>query len=108
MQALLDQVLDIVLSPALWLCILFGVVYALLFTLWRGGGFRQLLRDLVAGVCGFGAGQMLAGFLHLPTLAVGEVHLIWGSLGAVIALLVGRRYWRPRAAAKPAPGAPAH
>jgi hypothetical protein len=45
MQTLLDAVLDILLSPALWLCVLFGVIYSLLFTLWRGGGFTQLLRD---------------------------------------------------------------
>jgi hypothetical protein len=105
-----DILLDIVLSPALWLCILFGVVYGILFTLWRGGGFRQLLRDIAVAVLGFGLGQVLASFLHLPTVRVGEVHLLWGSLFAVLALLVGRRYWRRRPAPKasatpPAPGA---
>jgi hypothetical protein len=106
MQTLLDTALDIVLSPALWLCVLFGVIYSVLFTLWRGGGFRQLLRDLVAGVLGFGMGQLVASFLHLTILRVGEVHMLWGSLGAVLALLIGRRYWRPRRPAKTAPGAP--
>jgi hypothetical protein len=104
MQPLLDRVLDIALSPALWLCVLFGLVYGILFTLWRGGGPRQLLRDIVTSVLGFGLGQLLASFLHLPSLRVGEVHLLWGSLFAVLALLVGRRYWRSRPAAKPAPG----
>ena len=106
MQSLIDAVLDVVLSPALWLCVVFGVIYSLLFTLWRGGGFRQLLRDLVAGILGFGVGQVIASVLHLPTLRVGEVHLLWGSLFAVLALLICRRYWRPRPAAKAAPGAP--
>ena len=94
MQSLTDMALDIILSPALWLSVLFGMIYSLLFTLWRGGGWRQALRDLLAGVLGFGAGQLLASFLPLPTLRVGETHLIWGSLVAALSLLLGRRYWR--------------
>ncbi len=112
MQALLDLVLDVVLSPALWMCVLFGAVYAVLFTLWRGGGVGQFLRDLTAGVLGFGLGQALATLVRVPLVRVGEVNLLWGSLFAVLALLVGRRYWRPRprpkVAAEPAkPGTPA-
>lgn len=101
MQPLLDLVLDIALSPALWLCVLFGLIYGFLFTLWRGGGFRQLPRDVAASMAGFGLGQLLASFLRFPTLRVGEVHLLWGSLFAVLGLLAGRRYWRPRPAPKP-------
>jgi hypothetical protein len=96
MAALLDLVLDIVLSPALWMCVLFGLVYAVLFTLWRGGGFGQMLRDIVAGVAGFGLGQILATVVRVPSPRVGEVHLLWGSLFCVLFLLAGRRYWRPR------------
>ncbi len=111
MQVLLDNAsdifFDIVLSPAVWLCIVFGVVYGLLFTLWRGGGWRQLLRDIVAGLLGFGLGQLLASFLHLPTVRVGEVHLLWGSAFAVIALLIARHYWRPHSAPKGSPAPPA-
>jgi uncharacterized membrane protein YeaQ/YmgE (transglycosylase-associated protein family) len=107
MENLADAALDIVLSPALWLCILFGLIYGVLFTVWRGGGYRQLLRDIVTGVLGFGLGQVLASLLHLPTLQVGEVHLLWGSIFSVLSLLIGRRYWRPRRPAKAAPGAPA-
>ncbi len=117
MQALLDLALDVVLSPALWMCVLFGAVYAVLFTLWRGGKVGQFLRDLTVGVLGFGLGQVLATLVRVPTVRVGEVHLLWGSLFAVLALLVGRRYWRPRPRWKappesaepktPASGAPA-
>ncbi len=96
MQRFADLALDVVLSPALWLSLLFGLIYAVLFTLWRGGGWRQGLRDLVAGVLGFGVGQIIASLLPLPTLQVGEVHLLWGSLFAVSFLLLGRRLWRPR------------
>jgi hypothetical protein len=91
----LDLALDIALSPALWLSALFGLVYSVLFTLWRGGGLRQGLRDLVTGVAGFAAGQLIASLLPLPSPRVGEVHLLWGSLFAVLFLLLGRRLWRP-------------
>ena len=104
MAALLDFLLDIVLSPALWICVLFGLVYAVLFTLWRGGGLGQALRDIVAGIAGFGLGQLLAMFLRLPTVTVGEVHLLWGSVFCVLGLLVARRYWRPRRGRKHGPG----
>ncbi len=106
MQPLLDRVLDSALSPALWLCILFGLVYGILFTIWRGGGFRQLGRDVLIGIVGFGAGQLVASGLSLPTVPVGEVHLLWGSLFAVVALLVARRYWRTRPGPKAAPRSP--
>jgi uncharacterized membrane protein YeaQ/YmgE (transglycosylase-associated protein family) len=101
----MDLALDVALSPALWLSILLGLVYGALFTLWRGGGWRQAWRDLVAGVVGFGFGQLLAMLLPLPSPQVGEVHLLWGSIMAVVFLLLSRRFWRPRKPA-PAPGAP--
>jgi hypothetical protein len=107
MGALTDSVLDVVLSPTLWMCVLFGVVYAVLFSIWRGGGPRQWLHDIIAGVLGFALGQLTATLFHLPTLMVGQVHLLWGSLFAVLALLVGRRYWRPRPSARPPSSAPA-
>ena len=102
MTALLDLVLDIALSPALWMCVLFGLIFAVLFALWRGGGFGQALRDLAAGVLGFGLGQIVATLLRLPGPKVGDVRLLWGSLFCVAALLVGRRYWRPHRRAKEA------
>jgi hypothetical protein len=105
-DAYLDLALDIALSPVLWLSALFGVVYSVLFTLWRGGGVRQALRDLIAGVAGFAVGQVLASVLPLPSPRVGEVHLLWGSLFAVLFLLLGRRLWRARPKPAAAPGAP--
>jgi len=93
-----DVILDIALSPTLWLCVVFGLVYGVLFTLWRGSGWRQLARDAAVGVFGFVAGQLLASVLRLPVVKVGEVHLLWGSLASVFSLLVGRRLFRPRAA----------
>lgn len=109
MQGLLDAVWDILLSPTLWMCVLFGIVYAVLFTLWRGGGFAQLLRDIVAAVVCFGLGQLFATFVRVPSPRVGDVHLLWGSVFSVLGLLAARRYWLPRHGEKPgaaSPGAP--
>ncbi len=106
MGSYLDLALDVILSPALWLSVLLGAIYGALFALWRGGGWLQAVRDVVAGVVGFGVGQLLATLLPLPSPQVGEAHLLWGSIFAVLALLVGRRFWRPRKPG-PAPGSPA-
>ncbi len=98
MQALTDLVLDFVLSPVLWLSILLGMIYAVIFTFWRGG-WRHVWRDIVAGVAGFGVGQLGATLTGIPTVRVGEVHLLWGSLVAVLFLALGRRIWPGRPAA---------
>lgn len=97
MQSFQDTVLNVVLSPTLWLCVLLGLTYGVLFALWRGGGWRQLVRDVAIGITGFAAGQLLASFLRLSALRVGEVHFLWGSLTSVLFLLVGRRLLKPHA-----------
>lgn len=92
----LDRLLNIALSPALWLAVLLAFIYSTLFTLWRSGGWGQWLRDLVAGLVGFGAGQLLSMLAGLGWLRIGEVQLLWGSLGALGALFLGRRLWQPQ------------
>ncbi len=92
-----DLLLDIVLAPALWLSIALALVYGWLFYGWRGGGWRQLGRDLVAGLAGFGLGQLTGMLFGISWLVVGQVQLLWGTLGAVLGLALGRRFWpRPR------------
>ncbi len=86
-----DRLWDLLLSPALWLSVTLALGYSLLFSLWRGGGWRQLPRDLVTGCVGFGLGQLAGYLLDINLLRVGEVHVLWGTLGAALALLLGRR-----------------
>lgn len=85
-----DTLLDVLLSPALWLGILLAVAYSLLFTAWRGGGWRQAPRDLLAGLVGFWLGQLASGLLHVDVLRVGEIRLLGATVGAVLGLLAGR------------------
>jgi hypothetical protein len=86
-----DRLLNLALSPTLWLSVLLAVIYSTLFTIWRGGGFKQWLLDLLAGLIGFGLGQLAGSLFHSTFVRVGEVHLLLGSLGAAVALLVGRQ-----------------
>lgn len=91
----IDALLDLVLSPALWLGVAIAVVCSVAFYAWRGGGLRQLGRDLVAGLVGFGLGQLAGTWLGFDWLRVGQVQVLLGVGGALIALLVGRSVRRP-------------
>jgi drug/metabolite transporter (DMT)-like permease len=92
----IERLIDLALSPALWLSALLVVICALLFTLWRGGGWRQGVRDLIAAALGFLAGQLVASFLGLDLLRMGDVQLLFGTMGAVAALAAGRFLPRSR------------
>lgn len=86
-----DRLWDIALSPALWLSVALALAYGTLFTLWRGGGWRQWLRDLLTAGVGFSLGQLAGILLANTLLRVGDVHVLWATLGAVAALLWARR-----------------
>ncbi len=88
----LDRLLDVVLSPALWLGVALAFVYGTLFTLWCGGGWRAWRRDLWVGLVGFGIGQALGMLFHSTWLRVGQIQLLWGTLAAAAALVIGRRF----------------
>jgi hypothetical protein len=93
----IDGVTDVVLSPALWLSVVIAVVFSVLFYAWRGGGARQLGRDLVASLLGFGAGQLIGVYLQLDLPRLGEIQVATGIAGAILALFIGRIIWRPSA-----------
>jgi hypothetical protein len=93
-DAWLDLLLDIAFSPALWLSAALGTVYSLLFYAWRGGQWRQLGRDLLAGLAGFALGQLAGPFLPLGRLAVGQVYVLWGTTAAVATLILSRWLWQ--------------
>ncbi len=93
----LDAIMDLVLSPSLWLGLLLALSYSMLFYSWQRGGARQLGRDLLAGCVGFGVGQLAGVLLRVNFLLVGQVQLITGTIGALAALLIARRYVQPPA-----------
>jgi hypothetical protein len=92
-----ETLLDLMLSPGLWLSVGLVLVYGALFYMWRGGGLRQLGRDLLAGIIGFGLGQAAGNQLRVNAFVLGQVNLLAGTLGAGLGLLVGRWLGRRRA-----------
>lgn len=88
---LIATFLDLVLWPALWLSTIMGAACGLLFHVWRGGGWRRLGLDLVAGALGFGLGQLGAELFGVELLMIGEVQLLPGLVAALVALLIARR-----------------
>ncbi|MBM4460449.1 MAG: hypothetical protein FJ011_22260 [Chloroflexi bacterium] len=89
-----DQLLNLVLSPALWLSVFLGLTVALLCYAWRGGGWRHLLADVAAGLAGFALGQAAALLLRLDWGQVGQVYVLAGMVGSLIALMARRLLWR--------------
>lgn len=85
----LDRLLDVALSPSLWLGVALALVYSTLFTAWYGR-WRGWRRDLLAGLVGFGAGQAVGVLLGSTWLRIGGIHFLWGTLATVAALLAGR------------------
>ena len=96
----LDRLLNLALSPALWLSVLLAFIYSILFTLWQGGSWGRAapgggIRDLGRPPVGVLAGS--------SWLRIGDVQLLWGSLGALATLFLGRRLWQPRQDDLPVP-----
>jgi hypothetical protein len=91
---LIDGVMDVILSPALWLSVAVAVVCSVVFYGWRGGGMRQFGRDVVAALVGFGAGQLAGTYLQLDLLRMGPIQFLAGIVGAIAALFLGRLVWR--------------
>ena len=87
---MIEPALDVLLSPTLWLSVGLGLACGLLFHIWRGGGWRWLLADFVAGVVGFAVGQVAGTLLRVDQLLIGQVQVLPGILGAVV-FLVGSR-----------------
>ena len=90
----LDLALDVVFSPGLWLSVLLAVIYSLLFSTWRWAGWGQLGRDVLAGLLGFAAGQLIGTLVGFDWGRIGQVQLLFGTAGAVTLLAVGRAVWR--------------
>jgi uncharacterized membrane protein YeaQ/YmgE (transglycosylase-associated protein family) len=89
-----ELLLDRALSPALWLGVVAALACTVPFIILRGGGPGQVVRDVVAGLTGFAAGQLFGVLMGTDPLYVGQVHLMWGVLGSVTALFLGRLVWR--------------
>lgn len=82
--------MEILLSPPLVLSLIIASAYAALFNLWQGGSARDLLLYLLACWLGFGIGELAGDFLGLDILMIGQSHVVEGTIGAWLLLLVVR------------------
>lgn len=79
------------LSPSLALLFLLASINAVLFHLLWGRRMRELVLFWVAAVIGFTVGQLVAEALGFSFLTLGPLHLIEGTIGSWMGLLIAKR-----------------
>ena len=77
--------------PTLLLGLILSTLYGALFHLWRGGNAGRLLLYLILSWIGFWLGQLIASYFNFSFDALGQLHLLFSTLGSLIFLAVG--YW---------------
>jgi hypothetical protein len=65
-----------------------ATLWAAMFHLFLGKNWADLLLYWFVGLVGFAVGQGMAEALRLPWLTVGQVHMIEGTIGCWVAMLV--------------------
>jgi uncharacterized membrane protein YeaQ/YmgE (transglycosylase-associated protein family) len=77
--------------PTLFLGLILSTLYGALFHLWRGGSAGRLLLYLLLAWIGFWLGQLIGNLLNLSFDTLGQLHLLFATLGSLIFLAIG--YW---------------
>jgi hypothetical protein len=77
-------------SPALVLSVILAAMYGCAFHLWLGQSLQELLLYLAASGLGFALGQIVGERTGLAWLMLGQVHLLEGTVGALVLLLLAR------------------
>ncbi len=76
------------MRPDLLLAVCIASMYGAACHLWQGRSFRQLLACLLLANVGFMAGHVTGDQLGLGLPTIGRLHVIEGSLGSWLLLLV--------------------
>jgi uncharacterized membrane protein YeaQ/YmgE (transglycosylase-associated protein family) len=77
--------------PTLFLGLILSTLYGALFHLWRGGNAGRLLLYLILAWVGFWLGQLIGNYLKLSFDTLGQLHIVFATLGSLIFLAIG--YW---------------
>lgn len=77
-------------SPVFLLGSTFATLWAAMFHLLIGRKWADLVLYWFIGLIGFGVGQAMADALGLRWLLVGQLHVVEGTLGCWIAMIVAR------------------
>ena len=75
-------------SPALLVSALLALAYGAVYYLFRGKRLVDLPVFLVASLLGFACGWLGGALLDLVPVTLGQIHLVEGSLAALVFLLV--------------------
>ncbi len=78
-------------SPSLAFLFLLASINAVLFHLLWGQRMRELVLFWVAAGIGFTVGQLVAEALGFSFLTLGPLHLIEGTIGSWMGLLIAKR-----------------
>ena len=76
--------------PALILSLIIASAYGALFHVWKGKTAKDLLIYLIAGLTGFGLGQLVGKTLGLGIFMIGEVHVVEASLICWLILFIAK------------------
>jgi uncharacterized membrane protein YeaQ/YmgE (transglycosylase-associated protein family) len=82
--------MQILLSPPLVLSLVIAGAYAAFFNLWQKGSAKDLLLYLVVCWLGFAIGELVGDFLGLDILMIGEIHVLEGTIGALVLLFLAK------------------
>jgi ribose/xylose/arabinose/galactoside ABC-type transport system permease subunit len=77
-------------TPALLASIVLASIYAALFFLWQGHGFRDLLFFWLAALVGFASGHLVGMSWGFIPWTIGQVHFIEASLMTFLFLAIAR------------------
>jgi hypothetical protein len=76
------------MPPSVIISLILGSLYGLLFFLLAGGTKRGMWAYWLVGAASFLAGQFIAEYVHLSAIALGDVHVVEGSLVCWVALFI--------------------
>jgi hypothetical protein len=78
------------MSPYLLLLILIGSAFGAAFHAWQGKTSKDIFYYIVAGIFGFGLGQILANLFGWQLALIGPLHIIEASLSCWLILFLAR------------------
>ena len=77
--------------PGIFLGLILSTLYGALFHLWRGGNAGRLLLYVLLAWIGFWLGHLAGNFLDISFDFLGQLHILFATLGSIILLAIG--YW---------------
>jgi uncharacterized membrane protein YeaQ/YmgE (transglycosylase-associated protein family) len=88
-------------NPPVVFAFIIATLCGAIFHLISGGNTRRLALYLLSGWIGFALGHMLADPFSVTAFTIGQVHVLAGVLGALVALIITRILTTDRTPLKP-------